>query len=275
MTLRALLLLALTAGSVRAGETVARRPADRLAAAFGLPAPPHATEAGAAAAPSPEFKSRFLAIMSAGSLEVSRTKVHGGRYLTPAETPTESIPALAERNFHEAATLVVERAADLPLSRATAERLNAILTRDLVPAAIAGAPDYRRPAGAFYDWLESDAAAALGRADPVALAERVHYEISALDAFPDGNGRTARLMADLVLLRHGMPPVYYSGIEDYFARGNPRAPAGREARDRYFREMAERGRIAAARGLGAVPPPAPPSPEFLARLEAQSRGLVP
>jgi Fic family protein len=43
-------------------------------------------------------------------------------------------------------------------------------------------------------------------ADPAASFD-AHYRLMAIHPFADGNGRTARLLMNLVLLRQGYPPV--------------------------------------------------------------------
>jgi Fic family protein len=42
---------------------------------------------------------------------------------------------------------------------------------------------------------------------PVALAAHAHHKLVAIHPFIDGNGRTARLVMNLVLFRHGYPPT--------------------------------------------------------------------
>ena len=53
---------------------------------------------------------------------------------------------------------------------------------------------------AFGAWLEA------APAEPVAAFE-AHYRLTAIHPFADGNGRAARLLMNLVLLRAGHPPV--------------------------------------------------------------------
>jgi Fic family protein len=57
---------------------------------------------------------------------------------------------------------------------------------------------------------------------PVVIAARAHYGLVAIHPFVDGNGRTARLLMNLLLLRHTFPPVlvpielraqYYDALE--------------------------------------------------------------
>lgn len=42
---------------------------------------------------------------------------------------------------------------------------------------------------------------------PVELAAQAHYQLAAIHPFIDGNGRTARLVMNLILFRHGYPPA--------------------------------------------------------------------
>lgn len=60
-------------------------------------------------------------------------------------------------------------------------------------------------------------------AHPVLVAARAHYGLVAIHPFSDGNGRTARLLMNLWLIRSGFPPallpvtgraVYYAALEE-------------------------------------------------------------
>ncbi len=57
-------------------------------------------------------------------------------------------------------------------------------------------------------WL-SDAAHDL---HPVALAAQAHHRLVAIHPFIDGNGRTARLVMNLILFRYGYPPTVLLSI---------------------------------------------------------------
>lgn len=45
---------------------------------------------------------------------------------------------------------------------------------------------------------------------PIALATLAHYELVTIHPFADGNGRTARLLMNLILMQHGYPPAIIS-----------------------------------------------------------------
>ena len=71
---------------------------------------------------------------------------------------------------------------------------------------------------AFICWHEKDGQAL----HPVELAARTHADFVKIHPFMDGNGRTARLLMNLDLMRHGFPPVvlpvtqrleYYEGLD--------------------------------------------------------------
>lgn len=45
------------------------------------------------------------------------------------------------------------------------------------------------------------------KSNPILLAAEFHYKFIRIHPFDDGNGRTARLLMNFILLRHGYPPV--------------------------------------------------------------------
>lgn len=55
---------------------------------------------------------------------------------------------------------------------------------------------------AFYTWLQQDLTS-----HPVLLAADAHYKFVSIHPFVDGNGRTARLLMNLLLLQQGYPPA--------------------------------------------------------------------
>lgn len=182
--------------------------------------------------------------MLEGSAQVSRTN------------RARSTGEAALQRFRTAAELVVDHAAELPLTLATATRINRILnptlSRELIryqSSEVARMEANRT----FLRWLRSASADELGRRDPVELASRVYRFNRTPEMFPDGNGRTWRLMADLALLKYGRAPALYTGIEDFFARGSSRlsdpgslwaAPERAGGIESYFREIADAGQRA-------------------------------
>lgn len=72
----------------------------------------------------------------------------------------------------------------------------------------------------FIEWLNSDEALAL---HPVEYAALAHYKLVVIHPFYDGNGRTSRLLMNLILMQAGFPPVtvkvedrarYYETLND-------------------------------------------------------------
>ncbi|MBK8989957.1 MAG: Fic family protein [Chloroflexi bacterium] len=51
-----------------------------------------------------------------------------------------------------------------------------------------------------------------GMMEPVALAALAHHQLVAIHPFIDGNGRTARLLTNLTLLRAGYPPAIIARV---------------------------------------------------------------
>jgi Fic family protein len=78
-----------------------------------------------------------------------------------------------------------------------------------VPVRIAGSPVIMpNPAkvpdlmDAFFDWLGGKP-----KLHPAQLAAEAHYRLVTIHPFSDGNGRTARLLMNLILMQSGYPPA--------------------------------------------------------------------
>ena len=56
----------------------------------------------------------------------------------------------------------------------------------------------------FQTWLNEPSTLQL---HPVEYAALAHYHLVYIHPFVDGNGRTARLLMNYILMRHGFPPV--------------------------------------------------------------------
>lgn len=58
----------------------------------------------------------------------------------------------------------------------------------------------------FTNWLNEQT----GKLHPVDLASHAHYKLVSIHPFVDGNGRTARLLMNLILMQAGFPPAIIS-----------------------------------------------------------------
>jgi Fic family protein len=67
----------------------------------------------------------------------------------------------------------------------------------------------------FIDWLNLEKTWGI---NPVLLAGIVHYEIARIHPFIDGNGRTARLLATLILYLSGFDHRRIFALDDYYDR---------------------------------------------------------
>ena len=203
-----------------------------------------------------DWRPAALAMMVKGALNVSRTALMGRKYAADRHLEHEDIRAISTRNYRAAAIYVLDNADTLPLNLDTVIAINKMLTADgLVPADAMGNPyfngdkKFHREVQQFYDWLASHAGVAFAQHYPMELAERLHYLISHFDSFLDANGRTSRLMADLVLIKAGMAPVFYTDIGDYFKRGTARSNVPPKQRRGYFIEQILEGQKIMSRAV--------------------------
>lgn len=65
----------------------------------------------------------------------------------------------------------------------------------------------------YVQWLNSDKARKL---DPVVMAGVAHYEFVRIHPFVDGNGRTTRVLAALILLIRGFDTKRFFCLDDYY-----------------------------------------------------------
>lgn len=65
----------------------------------------------------------------------------------------------------------------------------------------------------FFEWFNS---AEANEIEPVVEAGITHYEIAWIHPFIDGNGRTARIMATLVLYKRGFDVKRFFALDDYY-----------------------------------------------------------
>jgi Fic family protein len=70
----------------------------------------------------------------------------------------------------------------------------------------------------YVEWLNSDKAHGL---DPVIMAGIAHYEFVRIHPFVDGNGRTARVIAALLLCLRGFDAKRFFCLDDYYDMDRP------------------------------------------------------
>lgn len=80
-------------------------------------------------------------------------------------------------------------------------RTTQVFVADFVPPA---ANQLDRLMKEFVEWLNSDDATQL---HPIEMAALVHYKLVYIHPFYDGNGRTSRLLMNLLLMQTGYPPI--------------------------------------------------------------------
>ncbi|KGF04359.1 Fic family protein [Anaerococcus lactolyticus] len=78
-------------------------------------------------------------------------------------------------------------------------------------------------------WFMADFEAKKSDLNPIELASYVHAEFVRIHPFQDGNGRTARLILNFILIKKGFQPViieakdcplYYKSMNDYSVKGD-------------------------------------------------------
>ena len=80
-------------------------------------------------------------------------------------------------------------------------RTTQVFVGEFMPPAPRDVPNLIRE---FIEWINSDEALQL---HPVELAALAHYKLVYIHPFYDGNGRTSRLLMNLILMQAGFPPV--------------------------------------------------------------------
>ncbi|MEI7813841.1 MAG: Fic family protein [Coriobacteriia bacterium] len=176
------------------------------------------------------------AIAASTALEGVRVTADDVRRILAADRPaqvTESDAALVT-GYRDAMTYALRRADDLDFQwhpevvRAIHDRvlggsyaLGAGRLRDkqvFIVDGRSGELQFTPPDPAHVAGLLSDATADLGRSDvPAAvLAAVAHVSVAAIHPFADGNGRTARIVASLAMLRGGYCRPEFTSLEEWW-----------------------------------------------------------
>ena len=87
---------------------------------------------------------------------------------------------------------------------------------------------------ALVDWLNSDAAS---RLNPVIAAGIAHYEFVRIHPFIDGNGRTSRALATLILYTRGFDIKRFFALDDYYDSDRPAYYAALKSVDKETRDL--------------------------------------
>jgi len=82
-------------------------------------------------------------------------------------------------------------------------------------------PDTNKVYGLLNDFLEWFNSLSLDEINPVIVSGITHYEIVRIHPFIDGNGRTARIMAALVLYKSGFDLKRFFTLDDYYDMDRP------------------------------------------------------
>ncbi len=131
-------------------------------------------------------------------------------------------------------------AEEKPLSEAIVKDLHAILTENIFVGGVyrkeevrisgagfvppAGQEMYLQVKNFYRDIVEKEE-----KINPIELAAFTHAEFVRIHPFQDGNGRTARLLMNYQLMRHGFLPIsvakenrleYYNALESYAVEGD-------------------------------------------------------
>jgi Fic family protein len=107
---------------------------------------------------------------------------------------------LTEHTIRQIHALVLRTINDAEAGRYRQSNVR-IAGSEFVPPDVSAVPGLMRDLGA---WLASADAA---RLHPVEFAALAHFKLVDIHPFVDGNGRTARLLMNLILMRAGYPPA--------------------------------------------------------------------
>lgn len=124
---------------------------------------------------------------------------------------------LEARNTSKAYDLVEELARRKEIDHAVIQQIHEAVTKGLIEDAgkyraknvrITGAvktpPDFTKVPGLLSDFLEG---LKKTKTHPIQKAAHLHHKLVEIHPFTDGNGRVARLLTNLLLIRNGYPPI--------------------------------------------------------------------
>ena len=176
-------------------------------------------------------------------------------------TPAEFFPNMVKESrarYETTARFVINHAKSLPLNGETAITINTMLTGESDWSA---GPKWDAQFRAFDEWIrQADQSKVIDQVGPLHFAKLVHDKVVDYHPFcggcrngreTGGNGRTARMMADLILLRHDLPPLSHSSMYEYFIEGSPWGGTGRWNNLPYFESALARSQMTLRTSAGA------------------------
>ncbi len=130
---------------------------------------------------------------------------------------TRNKSELAEKDLLTIHKLTVEKV--LPGDRAGKYRITQVVVKNSKTGEVSFTPprsyEVKELVNDFLKWLNSDDSAVI---HPVLAAGIVHYVLAFIHPFVDGNGRTARAFATMVLFANGYDIKKFFSLEEYFDR---------------------------------------------------------
>ena len=134
----------------------------------------------------------------------------------------EKIPLFAKRDFFsipdllELHKIVTKDTLQNPLDEGVIRNRRVYVGNSITGEVIFEPPPVNQVTGllqGFFEWMNSSQTEPL---DTVIEAGITHYEIVRIHPFIDGNGRTARVMATLVLYKRGLDTKRFFSLDDYY-----------------------------------------------------------
>lgn len=139
------------------------------------------------------------------------------KYIDKRQTTNAKRQAVTEKDLLSIHKLTVNRV--LTPEQAGKYRKTKVVVKNSKTGQISfrppGAREVPKMASDFFGWLNSDPVSEM---HPVLVAGITHYVLAYVHPFVDGNGRTARALATMVLFTRGYDIKKFFSLEEYFDR---------------------------------------------------------
>lgn len=124
--------------------------------------------------------------------------------------------SLTLRDILEIHLRVTKDTLDNPLDERTLRTRQVIVGNRLTGEVVFRPPDTKDVPHLMDDFLKWLNASETEKVDPVIVAGIAHYEFVRIHPFIDGNGRTTRVLASLILCKRGFDARRYFALDDYY-----------------------------------------------------------